>query len=318
MKKGKNMVFVNLDANESAFFVRELTFIKSRSYDIIYPEFKAVKHIPVTNEAGPGADVVLYRQFNMVGMMQLIANYAADLPRSDVKGLEFSVIVKSIGGSYGYNIQEIRAAQMVGRPLDARRALAVRFAYDQYINKLGWLGDGSATWGGMYGLLFQPNTTKGNAITGTWSTATADQIIADFQAAYNSIISTTKGVEVPDTCLLPIAQYTRLATTPRSTISDTTVLEFLEKAFPGVTFDWVNELKDVTSTAGKKPDRTTGSTDCMVLYRNSPDKLTYEIPQPFEQLAPQERNLEYVVPAHGRVAGVLVYYPLSISVLQGI
>ena len=235
-------IFVNLDANESAFFVRELTHIKSRSYDIIYPEFKAVKYIPVTNEAGPGADVILYRQYDIVGMMTLIANYAQDLPRADVKGVEFSVIVKSIGGSYGYNVQEIRAAQMVGRPLDARRALAVRHGYDQYINKLGWLGDGTPTWGGMYGLLFQPNTTKGDAITGTWLTATADQIIADFQKAYNGIVNTTKGVEMPNTCLLPIAEYNRIATTPRSTISDTTVLKFLQGAFPGIKFDWVNEL----------------------------------------------------------------------------
>ena len=311
-------VFINLDANESAFFVRELTHIKTRSYDIVYPEFKATKYIPVTSEAGPGADVVLYRQYDIVGMMTLIANYAQDLPRADVMGKEFSVIVKSIGGSYGYNIQEIRAAQMVGRPLDARRAIALRHGYDQYINKLGWLGDGSEIYGGMYGFLFQPNTTKGDAITGSWLTATADQIIADFQKAYNGVVVTTKGMEMPNTCLLPLAEHTRIATTPRSTISDTTVLEFLKKAFPGITFDWINELAAVTSTTGKKPDGTTGSTNCMVLYNNIPDKLTYEIPQPFEQFAPQERLLEYVVPAHGRVAGVLCYYPLSIYVMQGL
>lgn len=311
-------IFINLDANESAFFVRELTHIKARSYDVVYPEFKAVRYIPVSGEAGPGADTVLYRQFDRVGMMQLIANYADDLPRVDVFGKEFSVVVKSIGGSYGYNIQEIRAAQMVGRPLDSRRAMALRFAFDQYVNKLGWLGDGTPTYGGMYGLLFQPNTSKGDATVGAWATATADQIIADFQKAYNGIVVTTKGVEVPNTCLLPIDAYTRIATTPRSTVSDTTVLEFLEKAFPGIKFDWVNELTAVTSTLGKKPDGTTGSTNCMVLFKSSPDKLTYEIPQPFEQLAPQERNLEYVVPAHGRVAGVMCYYPLSVYVMQGL
>ena len=31
----------NLDANESAFFSQELRHVKSRTYDVLYPEFTA-------------------------------------------------------------------------------------------------------------------------------------------------------------------------------------------------------------------------------------------------------------------------------------
>lgn len=52
--------FINLDANESIFFERELEHVKARSYDIKYPEFKATMLIPVSTEAGPGAETITY------------------------------------------------------------------------------------------------------------------------------------------------------------------------------------------------------------------------------------------------------------------
>jgi hypothetical protein len=311
-------LFVNLDAAESAFFTRELTAIKSKTYDILYPEFKYSKMIPISNEAGPGADTIVYRQFDMVGMVKLISNYADDLPRADVLGKEYSVIVKSVGGSYGYNVQEIRAAQMAGRPLNIRRADAVRKAYEQYVNQVAWLADGSAIYGGMYGLLFNPNVVKTTPTTGTWTTATADQILADFAKVYGEQLAATKGVEIPDTCLVPPAVWARITTIPRGSTSDITVLDFLKKVYPGITFDWVNELYQVTSTTSKKPSGSAGATNCLVLYKRDPNKLTLEIPQGFEMFPAQERMLEYVVPAHGRIAGVVVYYPLSVYIMEGV
>jgi hypothetical protein len=56
----------------------------------------------------------------------------------------------------------------------------------------------------------------------------------------------------------------------------------------------------------------------MIVYRKDPDVLTLEIPQPFEQFPAQERNLEFVVPAHSRIGGVIVYYPLAIDITEGI
>jgi hypothetical protein len=316
----KNQIFNNLDANESVFFANQLTAIKGRTYDVQYPEFKAKAMIPVSSEAGPGADTILYRQFDSVGLFKLVGNYADDFPVSDVKGKEFSVVVKSIGGSYVYNLQEIRAAQMAGLPLTQRKANACRQAYEQLVNEYGWMADGSATYGGLYGFFFNANTTKAASKNGkAWDgTASADEIIEDVGYAVGRIRTLTKGVEEPNMCIMPPAQYTHISTTPRSTTSDTTILEFLQKAFPNITFDWVNECADVENTEGNRPSGTASGVDVCVIYRRSPDKLTFEIPQPFEQFAPQEKNLSYVVPAHGRIGGVLMYYPLSVYVIEGI
>lgn len=306
---------VNLDANESAFFARELEAIKARTYDVQYPEYKAVRLIPVSTEAGSGAESITYRQFDSVGLMKVIANYADDLPRSDVFGKEFTSPIRSLGGSYGWNLQEVRAAAKARRPLTSRKADAARMSYEQKVNRIGWFArpaDGVNR--GLTGLLYNPNVTSGAATTGSWGSATTDQIIGDVNDAINDPISLTKGVEVPNTVLLPVDKYTQIASTPRSTTSDTTILEFLRRVHPGVTFEWVNEL----SAVDPAPSGGSAPTNIMIAYRRDPMKLTYEIPQPFEQLPVQERGLEYVVPTHARNGGVIVYYPLSVNIVEGI
>ena len=42
--------FVNMDANESMFFVEELEHVKARSYDVQYPELLARKLFPLSSE----------------------------------------------------------------------------------------------------------------------------------------------------------------------------------------------------------------------------------------------------------------------------
>ncbi len=306
----------NLDADQTVFFKRQLEYIKPKQYDIKYPNLMATTVFPVDSSAGEGAETITAEQFDTTGVMKFISDYADDLPRSDVKGKQFSIIVQSLGGSYGWSIQEVRAAAHARRNLNAQRAVAARRSNDQMVNRIGWFADGSTDWAGLSGILYNPNTTKSAAVTGGWTTgATPDQIIGDVNAAINSVPDITNGVEAIDTCLLPQLKYSHIATTPRSIHSDVTILKFLKEVHPGVIFDRINELKAVT------PNPRTGTgpaVDIMLCYRRSPDHLTFEIPIIFEQFPAQERNLSFIVPTHSRNAGFHVYYPLSVVQVDGI
>ncbi len=317
----ETIISQNLDDNESAFFARELETIKAKTFDVKYPALKAMTMIPVSTDAGSGAESITYQQFNQVGVMKIIANYADDLPRADVFGKEFTSKVFSLGGSYGYNIQEIRNAQMAGRPLTARKATATRKADDQAVNRIGWFGDASH---GLLGFLNQPNVPSAIVAVGTttgnlkWDGATPKnpaEILDDMNNAVTRIIDITLGVEVPNTMLLPVAQHRKIATTRLADGTDTTIKEFFLKNNPEISFmDWVNELKDVDPA----PSGGAAPTDIGLTYDRSPEVLTLEIPQPFEQFPAQERGLEFLVPAHSRIGGVIVYYPLAIDIMEGI
>jgi len=306
--------FVNLDANETVFFLRELEFVKAQVYNKQYPEYIWQYLFPVDSSAGAGAEAITYRSYDSVGVMKLMSSYSDDAPRSDVFAKEFTATVKSIRGAYGYSIQDVRAAIFQNKPLKTLKADAAMLAYMQAVNDIAWFANGGAAYGGLYGFLYNPNTTKTNAPTGAWLTGpkSTDLIIADITYAINRPKLLTKKIEIVNTVILPVDCYAHIASTPRSATSDTTILEFVQRTNPTVTFLDCNEVYQVNP----KPSGAASATNCLIAYRRDPMKLELYIPQPFEQFPPQERNMEYVINTHARIGGIAFYYPLSMIILE--
>lgn len=306
---------INLDSDQSIFFKRQLEYIKAKTYDIKYPSLNAMTCVPVSSEAGEGAETITYDQYDSTGIVKFISDYSNELPRSDVKGKEFTISVRSLGGSYGWSLQEIRNAAFARKNLTTLRAAAARKSNDQMQNKIGFLADGSADWAGLYGLIYNPNVTKTNATNGTWLTGpnTPDEIIADINLCINKIDELTNGVEKANTVLISPLEYTYIQSTPRTAYYPETILDWVKRTHPGVTFMSINEMKAVTN-----PITGSGSVNVMVAYTRDPDYLQYELPVIYEQLPVQEKALAYMVPVHSRVAGVNIYYPLSVHVVVGI
>lgn len=295
--------FTHLDADESIFFLRQLEYLKSQSYDIKYATLKIRDVVPLSFEAGPGAESITYEQFENVGIAKIVANYATDFPRADVKGKEFTSIVKSIGSSYGYNVQEVRAANLAGKPLVQRKSDSSRRAVAQKENDIGFFGDAGAN---IQGWLTNPNIPDVTLATGDWlGAATPDQIIADLNNLAHTVVDQSLGVEAAQTMLMPIKYLTYLSATPRSSTSDTTILSFFMGNNGFISdVDWLNEL-DATRSKGNL------AADTCIVYDRNPTAFTYEIPQEFETFPPQEQGMEFVIHTHERVGGVIIYYPLS-------
>lgn len=301
----------NMDASESAFLSRQLEEVRAKSYDVKYPQLMGREFLPVDNSVPSGAQTVTYYQYDQVGMAKVISDYADDLPRADVIGKEFTSPIRGIGDSYGYSIQEVRAAQMAGVPLEQRKANAARRAVEEKIDKIAQTGDATHN---LLGFLNQPNANVFTIPVGVagfqaWSTKTPDEIVKDLNAVANFSFEATNGVEIADTILLPLAQYSYIASTRMGDGSDTTILDFFMEANPFIktVAPWYP-----LNTAGA------GSTTRMVAYRRDPDAVQLIIPQEFEQLPPQPRNLEVVTPCHARCGGVVTYYPMTITYADAI
>jgi hypothetical protein len=122
------------------------------------------------------------------------------------------------------------------------------------------------------------------------------------------IVDQTVETEAANAIVLPRKQFAKLRVTKFSNISDRSIIEWFRATYPGVMLDTWYKAKGAGA----------GGTDRMVAYTLDPDHLQGYIPQEFEQLPVQERNLEFVVPCHARIGGVAVYYPLSMSYGDGI
>lgn len=289
------------DVDESAFFARELETVLAATYDILYPELMHRNFIPVSNEVSPGATSRTYRQFDRVGNAKFITNNAKDLPRADVTGLEFTGPVREVGIGYGWTLKELMSAQMAGRPLNARRASAARRATEELLDNTACFG---ASDEGIPTGFLNDAAVPITAATGVWTGLTAAQILNDVSLAYQRVAVATLNVHRPDTLLLPDATYTLIATTPRSTTTDTTILQYMLQNFPFLTSiePWYR-LNTASAGGGGR----------MVLYKRDPEVLGQDIPMEFTQLAPQEQGLELVVPTWAMTAGTRIHYPLAID-----
>lgn len=295
-----------MDAAESAFFARELEIIQTKTYDIRYPELKHRQFCPTTGESNGGADTTTYRQYDEVGRAKFISDNADDLPNVDVKGEEFTRPYRMMGVSYGWNYKELKRSQMTGRSLDGRRANTARNVIEELLDYTACFG--SPIHGIVDGFLNNA-AIPSQAAAAAWNGLAADLIIKDVADGVSRIHDLTKGIWMPDTVLLPLTPYVFIATKPRSTTSDTTILDFILKSFPMIKKiePWYR-----LATAGA------GSASRMVIYKRDPDVLSHEIGQEFLQLAPQERGLRTIVPCIAETAGVQIPQPKAIDFTDGI
>lgn len=309
---------MHFDSAEDAsiFFARELDFVKAKSYDVQYPELTAEKHFPVSHEVNPGAESITYYGYEKTGFAKIISNYASDLPRADVKGKPNTVQIKSIGDSYGYSMQDMRASRMAGKSLDSRRGESAKYQIDRKANDIAWGGDKET---GLIGILsttnnipvFSAGKAASDGSSTLWKNKTVDEIIADISGALAQMATTTQNVEVPDTLLLPPSVIIDL-TSKRIPGTAVTLLQYIKDAFPDLTIDKANELE--AGSGATNPYKK----NVALLYKKDPSKFTIEIPLSFYQYTAQPKGLEIEIPCEERHAGAIIYYPMSLMIIPGI
>lgn len=307
----------------SVFFARELDYIKAQTYDVVYPDFSALNLFPQSSEVDIGAETITFYSYDKSGMAKIISNYATDLPRVDVKGEPTTVPVKSIGASYGYSVQEMRASRMAGKSLDVRKADAAKFVIDRKLNEIAWAGDAET---GIIGVLspgndipvFTLSTNLGGTGTSTkFRDKTPMECLEDINqmVAYTALI--TKSVERPDTLALPTDAYLHLANTPMiinpGTGATSTIMKWILDNSPRL--KEIVECPELSANSGVTPY---GSEGVAFMFKSDPMKFTIENPLPFYQHPLQPKGLEFEVPCEARTGGAIIYYPLSMLIIPGV
>jgi len=288
------------------FLDRQLEYIRPQVFEVEYADIKYPTILPVTSEAGPGAQTFTYRIMDATGDFKLISDAADDLPRADVSQIERSISIRSFGGSFGYTVQELRAAQMANVNLEQRRASAVRRAYEEKVEAVAMFGEASVGLAGFFN-----NSTVDVVAADKWfstSGVTSQDMLDLLNYGVSAIINGSNMKEQPDTILMPYEDYNTISTRRNSDSSDVTVLEYFMRTNPFIrNIEPINQLD---------ADKSTLTKNRMVIYKRDPQKVQLHIPQPLELFPPQQRGLEFIVPAHARVGGVSLYYPKSALYLQ--
>jgi|SRR5882672_2163446 len=301
---------VHLDANETLTFTRQLEYIFTQSFQIEYPALKGRSVAPINYQVPTGAQSHTYRQYDQFGEADYIVDYSDEFPNGELIGKEYTAGIVPIGASYIYSIQDLRAAQLAGFNLTSEKANLARNMVETKLDKLIAFGDANVKIDGF--LKDSAGAAVGTAVTstGTWTSANVDAdhltVITDIQNLIKSVWVNTIQIRSVNKVLFSTKVWAKLAFSKLNQYSDETLLSYLQRTNPGVTFEpWFRLDAQVDSTHDKA-----------VAYSNAPDVLSTIISQEFEQFAPQQRNLAFVVPVHLRCGGVTVRYPKAISYMS--
>lgn len=295
------------------FLVRQTSHIEAGVNEIVYPDIQYPTLVPIDTSAPEWTKTVTYYGADKFGKAGWINGNADDIPKATTNLTKFETQVHMAGIGYGYGLEEISQAMMLGIPLANQDAIAARRAYEEMVERVALYGD---TEKGFSGLLNSSAVTAGSATTGDWGTATAEEVLADINGALIGQFTGTLFTSMADTVLLPYTKYLSLASRMVSTTSDMSILNWL-RANNAYTAQTGRQL---TIRAIRGLDTLgTGGTGRMVAYRRDPMVVKMHIPMPHRFL-PVEKSgpLRYDVPGIFRIGGVDWRRPKEASYIDGI
>lgn len=307
------------DAPQQAlgFLLSQTSAIESAVWSARYPDITYPEFVPVDSSAPAWIKSVTYFSRDGAGAAKWMNGSANDFPLVGMTREKHETTVEMAGIGYDYTLEELEQARLLGMNVPADKAMIARRAYEELVEDVAYVGD---TGKGFEGLLNSSAVTAadvadGAATTPEWSTKTPDEILLDVNGALTGIWTTTKTVAMADTLLLPLTQYSDIATRRLSDTSDKTILEWVEKnnIYTKVTG------RPLTIRANRfLAGAGAGSTDRMVVYRKSPEVLKMHLPMRLQFMAPQLAGIRYMVPGIFRLGGVDIRLPKEVRYYDAI
>lgn len=298
---------VRMDANETLVFSRQLEYIERQLYRVKYPQGHAIELMDIKRDIPPGAKEYTYRFGEELGQAARVANAATDYPRVDLVGGEVTIKIHTYGASFGYTRKELQQAAMADLAIDTERATTARNVIARKLDEVLWLGDSQV---GITGLANNANVGTVSPVTGTWSTATAAQILADLQKLVSAAPSATKGVEEITVVALATALYEKAARSFVGDNLDKTVLDLFKRANPQIKRVVGSHRLDLADAESDGPR--------IVAFNDSPEVLQGIVPIEFEQLAPLAgKGGSWTIECEMSCAGTAIRYPGAVRYMDG-
>jgi len=287
---------------------QDLNAIDKRVYEPHASELKARSIFGVKNDIPAGAKTYSYDVLTRSGVAKILAPGATDVPLVDADLTEETVKIYSIAAAFNISVQEVREAQMAGRPLDVTKADTVRKAIAEKENQVAFSGDKTH---GIKGLTdavgIQVYATPQNEAGAStkWKDKTGKEIVADIRKAKN-MVNKLNGHEA-DTLLLTPDSNEELEKTFNE-YTQQSVLEYIKSQ------NWFKRIETVNDLAKKG----LAGSECFIVLDSAPDVVELGIPLDITR-HPQEYAFPNTkVPFEERTTGLIIRYPMAICRADGI
>jgi hypothetical protein len=296
------------------FVTAQTSYIERQVNEIVYPDIMYPTLVPIDNSAPEWIKSVTYFSSDKFGRANWINGNADDIPRAGTARTKYETEVHMAGIGYGYGLEEINQARLLGIPLEAEDAMAARRAYEEMMERVAMTGDTAKN---FTGLLNGTGVPVSSNISGKlWSAATPQEILGDINGAIIGQFSGTQYTSMADTVLLPYTRFLSLGSRMVSNDSTVSILNWLlqnnvytVQTGRALTVRGVRQLE----TAGS------GGVPRMVAYRRDPMVVKMHVPMPHRFLpAFQAGPMRVEVPGIFRLGGVDWRRPKEACYVDGI
>ena len=317
-------MYVN-DAAAFNFVVAQAATINPTVYPQQFPELPWNQLVFVDTTAPEWTPGIITFTSSTAGAARWYSGGAKDVAKADVTMDKVQTAVHMAAIGYGYDLEEVGQAQLLGMNLTTSKATAARRAYNEFMWTVTQTGDAAK---GLKGLVNQTGVTAGTAPADgtssatTWfnaggqATKTPAQILRDFNNVIIGAYTGSNTVEMADTVLLPFNVLAWLGVTPISDTNSETILSYIQRNnFYTQQTGQQLTIRGVLGldTAGA------GSTRRMAAYTNREDVVKLHLPMPHRFLAVyQDGPTNFEVPGIFRTGGVDVQRPGAFRYLDGI
>ncbi|AKJ73012.1 major head protein [Klebsiella phage UGKSKpnP2] len=294
---------MGIDANKldahGIWTVNQLTQLLNRQYEQAYPQTGVLELFPVTTELSPVTKNFEWLEFDGVTSAKIIADYTDDLPTVEAMASEKTGKVFRLGNAWFISIDEIKAGQALGSSLSDRKASLAREGHETLVNDLVFKGSAPHN---IVSVFDQPNINR--LTSASWTTP--EIAFSELQDLIDTIEDVTLGRHHVTNIVIPPSKR-RLLTQKMPDVTESYLAWFKEN-YPNVTITAIAELEDIDG-AGTKG---------VLAYEKDPMNMSIEIPERFNMLPMQPKDLHFKVPCTSKCTGLIVYRPLTIAILSGV
>lgn len=302
-----------------SFLLSQRTYLEPQVYEIKYPDVTYSEIVPVDTSAPDWAPIVAVSSVDGRGELKFLGPNSNDTNRADIGYKMGTHPVQTAALGYGYSLEEINQARMMGMNLSLDKASSAMRIAEQGLNKLAYIGSTDANYEGLFNNSGVGTDTSGSTIEALAAAATdvagAQALVTFFQDALDTVyVDSTDTTFAPTHILLPPRQRNVLASSILPFGGNMTMLQYLSDNLISGRSQRVEFVPELSLRG-----IGAGDTDRMMVYTRSMETAKFHLPMGFNfQQAYQDSALSWFIPGILRTGGTEIRIPGAHFYIDGV
>ncbi len=293
------------DVGETRLFATMLRYVVAKAIPTLYVMNKVRDTFPVDSSVPPGAQTVEYRRLIDHGDLQEISSRGTDVPEVTYDAESDVYRLVSYAGAFSWTLDDLEAAAFAGVPLSTEGLAVLNRAAERSFELVSLQGHVAKLIAGVYN---DANPAVTVPTTGTWATATHDQIVFDCHDIIDAVFTANNRNYRPNRLLIPSVSWRYMAI--RRANTDLNVMTALQQDFPGLQISEATSRADLYDAAGTGPR--------VMAYTYDPSMIKVVEPRRFTLEPAEKKGFAYIIAGRQKLGGCQMTMPLTVGYMDGV